>query len=202
MTTNLISDPAAWHRRLCRVHSGLIVIGDLPADRGGAIDLLHEWVGAGVTDIVDVRDEWSDQDLVAEFAPEIRYHWFGTHDLGTAQSDRWFDAVVESLTDVLHDPDAVVVVHCHMGVNRAPSMALRLLLEQGWDARDALDAIRAARPIAAVRYAADAVDHYHRRRRSPATVRLDDARRVARWLDEHRLDERWIISNIRLATEI
>jgi hypothetical protein len=197
MTTTLISSPASWHRRMCWVHPRLVVTGDLPADRDDAVDLLSEWVAAGVTDIVDVRGEWTDAPLVAEFAPEIRYHWFGTDDRGTARSDAWFDRVLTSLDDMLDDPYSVIVVHCHMGVNRGPSMALRLLLEQGWDAIDALEAIREARPIAAAIYARDAVDHYHRQHRSSMSDRLLDARRVARWLADHPVDVRWIIDNIR-----
>ena len=42
---------------------------------------------AGITDIVDARGEWSDERLVAEIAPHVRYHWLGTHDNGGRQAD-------------------------------------------------------------------------------------------------------------------
>ena len=59
-------------------------------------------------------------------------------------------------------PDAVVLVHCHMGVNRGPSMAYAILLALGWDAVEALNAISAARPIAGVIYAGNALSWWHR----------------------------------------
>jgi hypothetical protein len=194
---NTISNPAAWHRRICIVHGRLVVTGDLDSERTPALAQLGEWIDAGVTDIVDVRGEWSDEPLVSEHAPEIRYHWFGTDDLGTARANSWFDGVLGSLGDAIDDEHARILVHCHMGVNRGPSMALRILLEQGWDVLDALDAIRAARPIAKVLYADSAVEHYHRCKGSSAVERIDDLRRVGIWHDTNPIDVGWIISNIR-----
>lgn len=198
-TLTTLDDPARWHRVLSRVGDRLIVTGDLDADSARALDQLDEWVDAGVTAIVEVRGEWSDDALVAAHAPGLDYIWAGTHDGGFGQSDRWFDTVLERLRPHLDDPTAVVLTHCHMGVNRGPSMALRILLELGWDAVEALDAIRAARPIAAAIYAADAVDHFHRRNGSSTTVRLADVRRVAGWLEAHPIDVAWIVSRIRRA---
>jgi hypothetical protein len=198
-TLTKLDDPARWHRVLCPVGDRLIVTGDLDADTARALDQLGDWVDAGVTAIVDVRGEWSDEALVAANAPGLDYIWAGTHDGGFAQSDGWFDAVLARLRPHLDDPTGVVLTHCHMGVNRGPSMALRILLELGWDALDALEAIRAARPIAATIYAADAVDHFHRRQGSSTTVRVADVRRVARWLETHPIDVAWIVSRIRRA---
>ena len=54
----------------CQVTEQIYVSGDLdtfhPA-RGQA--QLAEWVGLGVTDVIDVRDEWNDESFVAEHAP-------------------------------------------------------------------------------------------------------------------------------------
>lgn len=183
----------------CRVNGGLVVTGDLPYDPAEARELLDRWVELGVTHIVDVRGEHSDAKFVAEHAPHITYVWAGTHDAGGRQSGAWFDEVLDALGGALADPDAVVLVHCHMGVNRGPSMALRLMLEQGYDAIGALDAIRAARPIAAVLYAEDAVDHYHRAIGSPDTVRYTERRKIRAWLVDNAIDTAWIISNIRRA---
>ena len=193
-------EPQDWHRYPCRVHDALIVTGDLAPDPDTARRQLAEWVAVGVTDIVDVRDEWSDEPFVAEHAPEISYHWFGTDDNGGSRRAAWFDGVLAAVGDTALDPTAVVLVHCHMGVNRGPSMALRLLLHQGWDAVDALTAIRAARPIANLLYAVDAVEHHHLTTGSSAAERVRDARRVAEWRAEHPIDVRWVISRIRTAT--
>ncbi len=61
---------------------------------------------------------------------------------------------------------------------------------------DALDAIRTARPIVAVLYAGDSVDHFHRSHSSPDTLRFTDRRRVRAWHAEHPVDTNWIISRI------
>lgn len=192
--------PEDWWRFPCQVTSRLIASGDLPTETAGARDLLERWVELGVTHIVDVRGECSDEQFVAEHAPHISYLWAGTHDAGGSQSAGWFDEVLDGLGSALTDPDAVVLVHCHMGVNRGPSMALRLMLEQGYEAIAALNAIRVARPIAAVLYAEEAVDHYHRAIGSPDTKRYRARRDAAAWLDEHPIDVGWVISRIRLAS--
>ncbi|MFM8973569.1 MAG: dual specificity protein phosphatase family protein [Actinomycetota bacterium] len=192
--------PAAWHRFLCWAHARLIVTGDLHEDPTRAIRQLDEWVRAGVTHIVDVRCEWSDAELVADLAPDIQYIWVGVDDHLGEQPDEWYDRVIELLGDALDDPDAVILVHCHMGVNRGPSMAFRLLLEQGWDPIAALEAIREARPIANVAYAESAMRHFHRRNPGSAAERLDDLRRVRQWRHDWPLDVRTIVREIGRAT--
>ena len=193
------TDPGGWWRHPCFAHERLIVTGDLPTDRRAARSQLAKWVRLGVTHIVDVRAEWSDASLVAVHAPHINYVWAGCDDSGGRRADQWFDAMLDGLGDGVLDPSAVVLVHCHMGVNRGPSMALRLLLEQGWDALDGLAAIRTSRPIAAAIYAQDAVDHFHRAHGSSDTVRYSDRRRVSEWLEAKPVDVDWVISRIRRA---
>ena len=148
---------ANWHRQVCPVTDWLVISGDLPMDREEAALKLNEWIEAGVTDIVDVRGEWTDEKLVKELAPHIRYHYLGTHDDGTSQDQAWFDEGLTALHEARKHENAVVMVHCHMGVNRGPSMALAYLIDQGWNPVDALDAIRKARPIAGIIYAEDAI---------------------------------------------
>ena len=93
------------------------------------------------------------------------------------------------------------MVHCHMGVNRGPSMAFAYLLDQGWDPIKALVAIRSARPIAGIIYAPDAI-----RALAPVlTARgLDiDAvtRQVDEWFDRNDIDVATIIRRIRIAND-
>ena len=84
-----------------------------------------------------------------------------------------------------------------MGVNRGPSMAYAVMLAHGFDAVEALDAIRAARPIAAIIYAHDAVSWWHRSNgASPSTID-HDVRRVKRWLRTNHVDDNWVASRIR-----
>lgn len=194
-------DPAAWWRMLCWVTPQIAVSGDLDtrrADRG--VQQLREWVDAGVTHIVDAREEWNDERFVGVHAPDLTYHWVGTHDDGSGQSDEWFEAGVRVAVDALRDPSAKVVLHCHMGVNRGPSLTFALLLALGFDPVQALTAIRAARPIAATLYAEDAVDWWHRRIGSSESVRHAARECVRTWLETHATDAHWVISRIRRAS--
>ena len=195
-----LTSPERWHREICWVHGRLIVTGDLDEDVLAAIRQLRDWVAAGVTHIVDVRVEANDAELVAEYAPDVAYIWAGTHDAGGDQPDDWFGAVLDRLGDAVHDPDVVILVHCHMGVNRGPSMALRIMLEQGWDPVDALVDLRDARPIANVEYAGAAVRHFHNAYDSPLEEMILDLRRVRDWREDNPLDLGWIISRISEVT--
>jgi len=155
-------DITRWHRRLSPLTNQLVISGDLNEDPTLATIQLAEWQHAGITHILDTREEWTDEAFVAEHAPEITYGWFGTHDNGTPQPDQWFDDGLAFAIEALQNPDAVLLVHCHMGINRGPSMAYRILLELGWHPEDAFETIRAARPIAEIRYEKDALNHYRR----------------------------------------
>jgi hypothetical protein len=176
------ADPKAWWRRLCPLTPQISLCGDLHENSRRAAAQLDEWVASGVTHILDVRSEFTDGPWVAKRAPQLVYHWVGTDDHGGAQGPEWFDAGVKLALESLQDPAAHLVVHCHMGINRGPSMALALLLAQGRDVIEALDAIRAARPLAAVIYAPDAVAWWHARRGTPGETATDIAR-VRAWFD-------------------
>ena len=190
-----------WWRRIGVVTPGLAVCGDLPTDFEDAVDVLVAWIDAGVTDIVDVREEWSDEDLVADLAPPLAYHHVGTHDHGGTQADAWFDAGVAPVLEAMADDERLAVVHCHMGINRGPSLAFAALLAAGWDTVEALDAIRGARPIAAIAYAEDAVRwHGQTTGRSPQATAAE-VRRVRRWHDQHDIDVRRDIRLIRHAED-
>jgi protein-tyrosine phosphatase len=174
-------DITHWHRTLCPVTDQIIVSGDLSDDPGVAAEQIDQWERIGVTHVIDTRAEWNDEELVADRSPRIEYGWIPTDDQGRAQPDEWFDAGVEFATQAMFEPDAVVLVHCHMGINRGPSMAYRIMLELGWDPIEALDAIRNARPIADIAYASDALDHFHRRGDVPPDLRGRDRDRLEVW---------------------
>lgn len=194
--------PMDWWRRLCMVTDRIAVCGDLPPDDEAAAKQLRAWQDAGITAIVDVREEWSDEDRVADLAPELRYVWLGTHDAGGNQEDAWFDGGVDAVLAILAaDPAARVVIHCHMGINRAPSLAFAVLLALGFEAIHALETIRAGRPIAAILYAESAVDWWLRRegvaRRQIRQTRI----RVRNWLLENSADVHWVIRRIRVGDD-
>jgi dual specificity phosphatase 3 len=193
------TDPAGWWRHLCWVTDRLALCGDLSHDRDLACNQLVDWQAAGVTHIIDVRAEWSDESLVTAEAPELTYHWLGADDHGGTHSGDWFDSGVGAVRAAFEDPDAKVVIHCHMGVNRAPSMGLAVLVALGWEPLEALEAIRAARPIAAVLYADDAISWALRNAGCGDTEIMAARRRVRRWLRENPVDVSWVISRIRIA---
>jgi dual specificity phosphatase 3 len=176
------ADIGEWHRRLCPITPQIIISGDLSEDSDRAVDQIDGWKRAGISHVLDTRIEWSDEDLVAQHAPDIIYGWIGTDDAGLPQVDEWFDAGLEFAMETLNDLDAVLLVHCHMGINRGPTMAYRILLEYGADPIEALDIIREARPIADIGYASDALDHYHRNHEIPQDTRVHDRDRLEAWM--------------------
>lgn len=195
------NDIRAWHRRACRVTPWLYVSGDLPHDPEAARLQLAEWASLGVTDIVDVRGEWSDEDFVAEHAPDIRYHYWGTHDNGGLQTDDWFYngmRLVRTLRK--NEAEPVFMVHCHMGINRGPSMAFAMMLETGVAPVDALTQIRAARPIAAIAYAEDALRAYHRRCKISPSLQVLQRSQLRGWQQDNQIDTSTIIRLIRTAS--
>lgn len=167
----------------------LLVGGDLDVhDRAVASNQLLELLEAGVTHVVDCRLEADDTDLVAELAPELDYRWFGIDDAGQRVPAQWFDDAVAHVLDALEDPDAVVLTHCHMGINRGPSLGYAVLLAQGWDPVVALATIREARPVSFVAYAEDALRWHHERLDASQEQQADDHRRLGEWREEHPLD--------------
>jgi dual specificity phosphatase 3 len=170
-----------WHRRLCPITPQITISGDLSEDMSQALRQIDGWKRASITHVLDTRIEWSDQELVAQQAPAIVYGWIGADDEGLPQADEWFDAGLEFAGDALQNPQAVLLVHCHMGINRGPTMAYRILLEQGADPIDALETIRSARPIADIGYAADALDHFHRDHDASEDIRVHDRDRLDAW---------------------
>jgi predicted protein tyrosine phosphatase len=171
------------------------VSGDLPSRRETALAQLAAWEDAGITDVIDVREE-RDDTVFIHANSDIQSHWFGVDDMGGVRDDAWFDDLVDTATEVLAAPDRRVLVHCHMGVNRGPSAAYSILLEQGWDDLDGLRAIRTARPVAAIIYAPDAVAWHSRRLGLGRAETRERVGEVKAWLRRNPLDLGWIISAI------
>ena len=200
MDTETVLDPSVWWRTLCFVTDQLVVTGDLHARRDLAEKQLDDWAAAGATHIVDVREEWNDAALVNDRHPEIAYLHRPTHDNGGRQDEDWFTSGVNAIVDAIRaDSNNTVVVHCHMGVNRAPTLAFAALLDMGWPLEKGLNSIRQARPIAGILYAEQAVDWFARRQRIPNSEHIELRRSVREWLAANPADTRWVISRIRLA---
>ena len=196
----VVTNPSAWWRTPCEILPWLFVCGDLETNRPTAgREQLAAWHRLGITDIIDVRVEWNDEGFVIEYLPEMGYHWLGTDDDGRGQSDEWFDKILEAARLIWLNRDGKMLVHCHMGVNRAPSAALAIMLADGWDVVEALDRIRAARPIAGILYAHDAIDWWHRRNGSSPEAAAFDHERAAEWFETNPIDIASIIRSIRQA---
>jgi dual specificity phosphatase 3 len=174
----------------------LAVGGDLAYDDDKAADQAFELIDAGVTHILDVRQECDNAELWS-YLPEVTYRWDGIDDAGQKVPAEWFDGIAAWALDAMAC-GGVVLTHCHMGINRGPSAGYAVLLALGWDPVDALAAIRAARPIANVWYAEDALDWHLARTWAHPEKRTETLRRVRQWRDENPLDVVRIIRKIRL----
>jgi len=124
---------------------------------------LRELVEHGLTHILDVREEWSDEEQVAREQPQLRYLWHGIPDLGQEVDPEWFDVVADFALEALAEPGNVVLAHCHAGINRGPSAGFAILLALGHEPIEALEMIRRERPIVMVAYAEDALRWAHDR---------------------------------------
>lgn len=191
------SSPEGWWRTACFVTPELLVSGDLDSSSlESFIAQLEHLVALGVTDIIDVRAEASDEDLVARLQPQIKYHHVATDDDGYSRPDAWFESGVIAAITALREEGRKVFVHCHMGVNRAPSLTFAIMLALGHKPVPALDAIRTSRPIAAMIYAPDALAWWHRYSGAASAESVAQIREVSEWMSAHRIDTNWVISRI------
>ena len=181
-----------WWRRICWVTPQLALSGDLGDDIASMKHHLDEWVDAGITHIVDVRVEADDSTFVARLAPDVTLLLARRRRRRRAAADEWFDAGAAAVMAAVADPAARVMVHCHMGVNRGPSLLFAAMLALGHDPVDAITDIRRRRPIAAVLYADDAVRWWARRTGAGSSHRLD----IRRWQKANPLDTAWIVSRL------
>jgi hypothetical protein len=175
----------------------LLVGGDLDVfDAELAGRQLAELVDAGVTHVVDCRFELDDAESWAQ-VPGVSYRRFPVDDAGQRIPPAWFEQAVTHVLEAMRSDGSVVLTHCHMGVNRGPSLGFAVLLGLGWDPVDAIDAIRSVRDIANVYYAEDALEWHHQRTRASREQRRSDQRRLAEWRDDHPLDVQHVIAAIR-----
>ena len=190
-------DPARWWRKVCTPADRISLSGDLHPDDEIATMQIDDWRSHGITHVIDCRSEFNESGRMARIAPDLGYTWVGTDDHLGQQDDHWFDTGVRAAFVALQEPEAHVLVHCHMGVNRGPSMAFAIMIAAGIEPLEALDAIRGSRPIAGIIYADQAIDWFMRSVGEHPSLAEIECERVVRWLIEHELDAGWIISRIR-----
>lgn len=125
--------------------------GDLHTYRGQehiGFDQLREIESVGITDIVDLRIEWNDADFVESHrSGDIKYHHRPVDDHGGQHGFDWWRETTKFVLGII-EAGGVPLVHCHMGVNRAPSVAGTVLVAQGMAPLEAWKLIREKRPMA------------------------------------------------------
>ncbi len=176
----------------------LLVGGDLDLfDNEKAVRQRDELLQAGVTHVVDCRIEWDD--AAAWRGTGATYTRAPIDDAGQRVPAAWFEAEVGRILGWLEDPDAVVLTHCHMGVNRGPSLGFAVLLGLGLEPVEALRSLQEARPVASAYYAEDAVLWWAERNglgRDEAEAHLEA---LAKHREDQRLDVVHVIADIRSA---
>lgn len=137
----------------------LFVGGGLSYDEDELVEQLTEILDAGITHVVDMRRETDDAELWAELG--IEYLHLGTDDADGHHIPADLFAQARDFADECAAERGTLLVHCRMGINRAPSVAYSILLDRGWGPWAAFDHIRARRPQAAIWYAEDALAAHH-----------------------------------------
>lgn len=175
----------------------IAVGGDLDLyDTDLAVHQAFDLVDRGITHVLDVRLEADDHD-VWEHIPEVTYRSNGIDDAGQDVPAWWWEEVVGWALAALDVPGSRLLTHCHMGINRGPSVGYAVLLGLGWDPVEAIDAIRRARPVAHAWYAESALRWHHGRTGAGAAERRRDHERLAAWRRENPLDVVRIIRRVR-----
>ena len=132
-----------WRHIVSEVALGVFVTGEPFAGDTGPVD---EWERLGIDTVLDLTD----RGRPLARPSSIRRVWLPTPDDGTPRDAAWIAAVAREA-----DRGDRVLVHCHMGVARAPSAAFLTVVRRGLDEFAALEAIVSARPIVAASYVAD-----------------------------------------------
>lgn len=152
----LLFDPLANLRHFDVVLPNLIVGGD---DYMVEAEKLDHLLALGVTHSLDCRTEY-------EWLMDKEYHAFTQPhrrlDLTTNRTDDdgrhkplgyFFKAISWAARVLAETPDAVLYVHCAMGINRGPSNALAIMQGvMGMTDVEAMTALRIARPRAGAIY--------------------------------------------------
>lgn len=197
-TTEFQTQGAIWWRKPCHITKDILLSGDLNHDERKAREQLAEWRNEGVTHILDCRSEWSDEPLVKEFDKTIGYLNLGTHDSGGDQEASWYRDGWDFYERLIEeDPNNKVLVHCHMGVNRAPSMVFYLMIKEGYEPKEALNLIRTNRPIAACYYANSAWNTFANDEGLSQDEKSDGFYEIDNFFVENQINLRDVIHQIR-----
>lgn len=135
--------------------------GDLAYNYDTAIEQARAIKAMGVTHVFDGRIEADDKRLWDSLG--VHYLRVGVDDAQDSHLPAsYFDQAVEWAREAV-DNGGKVFAHCHMGINRGPSAAAAILLDQGMKPLTVLKLILSKRPIAGIYYFMDAYDAHIRR---------------------------------------
>lgn len=131
--------PARPHERIDRVAPWLYIGPALSADR--VADLVEQ----GVTHVLDLREEGSDNPALME-QMGLRWRRIPIADRA-APGDDQLEAILDWLdSEVDTGREQAVYVHCHAGLGRTPTIAIALLMQQQLTLAEARRIVFAARP--------------------------------------------------------
>ena len=130
----------------------------------------------------------------------MNYLYLPVDDDGGSIPHSWYEQGTKWVIDSLEESaNGKVVVHCHMGINRGPSLTFATMLVMGYDPVEAIDMIRTARSIANVGYAEDALNWFHISRNIADGKRKENEGALGAWRLENPHDTKRIIRTIRRA---
>jgi len=117
-------------------------------------DHVRAIVAAGITHVLDCRLRLGGEALFEGTA--VRHLHNATADDGKPKDEEWFRKGIGFVLTALSIPRARVLIHCAMGLSRAPSMTYAVLRALGHPPENAVALIKQARPLATVKYQLDA----------------------------------------------
>lgn len=152
-------------RTVTPVAPNLWVTGEPPLD-GYELTALA-WSKLGVEIVLDLTTtERGEMDLPVERV------WLPLEDDGSRRPDWWFEEVCDAASG------RPALVHCHMGVARAPSAAFAIMLNRGMDEYEALERLISTRRVATAPYSIEALEWFLGRAATPDRLaQFDDRRR-------------------------
>lgn len=127
-------------------------LGVLPKEsvEEGFLDEVHELSVEGVDLVVSLLSvgEVDDLELLREDlalkAEGVKFRWFPIADWGVPRDDLHVDEILTPIEEAL-DQGKDVVLHCHFGIGRSPTVAALALVRKGVPATLAIDRISTAR---------------------------------------------------------
>lgn len=115
---------------------------------GGGIENaenMEEVARAGVTHIINMQIEFDDTELAKAYGIKVLSN--GVYNDFELKPPELLRRGVDFGTSALRKPNTKLLIHCTLGMHRAPTMALALLCAMGWPLNVARQLIERCRPV-------------------------------------------------------